>query len=65
MAKLKISRNTRVSRAGEASAKAKIEDMHLLYLLDNALEYLQIYIETLDKEFTRRIVEIKKVKGLD
>lgn len=51
---LKISRTTRVANAGKRVAEAIIETVHLLYLNDNALEYLQTLTEGLNKEFKRR-----------
>lgn len=51
---VKISRNTRPSRAGEQMAESFIETVHLLYLDDNALEYLQTFIQRLTQEFDRR-----------
>jgi hypothetical protein len=52
--KVKISKNTRVARAGKAFGEAIIENVHLLYLKDNALEYLQTLTGVLNKEFRRR-----------
>ncbi len=51
---MKISSNTRVSRAGQKFAEAVIENIHLLYLDNNALEYIQALTKPLNKEFRRR-----------
>lgn len=51
---MKISKNTRVARAGEQMAKAIVEMVHLLYLDGNALQFLQTLLEGLDSEFRRR-----------
>lgn len=52
--KVKVSENTRVSRAGNQMAEAIIEVVHILYLNDNALEFLQAIIKRLKQEFKRR-----------
>lgn len=49
-----ISENTRVARAATRLAEGIIETVHILYLNDNALEYLNALIKTLKKEFDRR-----------
>ena len=54
---MKISKNTRVAKAGEKMANALIETVHILYLNDNALEYLNTLISILTAELTRRINE--------
>lgn len=50
----KISEKTRVSRAGFNYAASIIENVHLFYLNDNALEYLNALLKGLKKEFKRR-----------
>ena len=49
-----ISENTRVARAATRLAEGIIETVHILYLNDNALEYLNALIKSLRKEFNRR-----------
>jgi hypothetical protein len=49
-----ISENTRVAKAGRAMGKAIIEMVHLMYLNDNALEFLKAIVKTLTIEFNRR-----------
>ena len=51
---MKISRKTRPAKAGLLMAQAIIENVHLLYLNDNALEYLQTLTEGLNEEFEKR-----------
>jgi len=51
---MKISRKTRQAKAGKQLAEAIIETVHSFYLNDNALQYLQLLIETLEIEFKRR-----------
>lgn len=52
--KIKISKNTRTYKAGQQFGNAIIENVHLLYLKDNALEYLFGLLTVLKKEFKRR-----------
>ena len=49
-----ISENTRVARAAIRLAEGIIETVHILYLNDNALGYLNALIKSLRKEFNRR-----------
>ena len=51
---MKISKNTRPTRAGKQEAESLIEMVHCFYLNDNALEFLQAIIERLKQEFERR-----------
>lgn len=55
---MKISEKTRPARAGDQMAEAIIEMIHLLYLNDNALEFLQTIIKKLEWEFKRRKHEL-------
>lgn len=55
---MKISSTTRVAKAGNAMGKAIIENVHLLYLNDNALEYLQAIVKSLQEEFINRLREV-------
>ena len=57
MAEVKISRNTRPARAGAQMGAAIVENVHLLYLNDNALEYLQALAEAVTAELARRKAE--------
>jgi len=59
---IKISENTRLARAGKQMAESLIETVHLLYLNDNALEYLQALIKRLEQEFARRKAEKEEAK---
>ena len=52
--KLKISKTTRVAKAGIQTGNALIEMVNLMYLNDNALEFLNTIIKTLTKEFNQR-----------
>jgi len=52
---MKISENTRVAKAGTQMAKAIIEMVHLFYLNDNALEFLQAILKELKLEFKKRV----------
>jgi hypothetical protein len=52
---MKISENTRVAKAGKAQAEVIIENVHLLYLNDNCLQYLNACIKRLREEFDRRV----------
>ena len=54
---IKISNNTRVAKAGDSMGKAIVENVHLLYLNDNALEYLKAITGVLNKELKRRKVQ--------
>lgn len=54
MKQVKISSKTRVYKAGQQFGKAVVENVHLLYLKDNALEYLFGLLTVLKKEFKRR-----------
>lgn len=56
---MKVSKNTRQARAGKKFAESIIETIHSFYLNDNALQYLQTLIETLNVEFNRRLKEQK------
>ena len=59
---MKISENSRVAKAGKQMAEAIIEVVHILYLNDNALEFLQAIIKNLDREFERRRKAWKEAK---
>lgn len=52
---MKISEKTRVAKAGKAYAEAIIENIHLLYLNDNCLEYLNALVWPLQRELERRL----------
>ena len=52
----KISKNTRLARAGKQEAESLIEIVHCFYLNDNALEFLQALIKRLKEEFEIRNV---------
>ncbi len=60
--KLKISTKTRWAKAGAAQAAVIIENVHGLYLRDNALQYLNSLLPPLIKEFVRRKLDWKKVR---
>jgi hypothetical protein len=49
-----ISTTSRLAKAGALAAAAKIEDIHLLYLASNALEYLNSFLPPLIADFERR-----------
>jgi hypothetical protein len=49
-----ISTTSRLAKAGALAAAAKIEDIHLLYLASNALEYLNSFLPPLVADFERR-----------
>ena len=51
---MKISKKTRVAKAGKQLGEAIIEMVHLLYLNDNALQFLNMLISTLEYEFNQR-----------
>ena len=57
---MKISKNTRWARADEAQAKVIIENVHGLYLRDNALQYYNAMIPLLVEEFNRRKAEMEQ-----
>jgi len=57
---MKISKNTRPALAGVQSAKAKIALVHLFYLNDNALEFLNTFTELMNREFERRKKEAEE-----
>lgn len=59
----KISKDTRPAKAGKAMGKAIIENVHLLYLDDNALEYLNTLVSTLQKEFIKRLRREKDIQA--
>ena len=59
---VKISEDTRVARAGTKIAEAIAEMVHLFYLNDNALEFLQAIIKKLGQEFERRKAEARVLK---
>jgi len=52
---MKISDKTRPAKAGKQLGEAIIEFTHLLYLNDNALQFLKSLVKTLGKELSRRI----------
>lgn len=67
---MKISEKTRPAKAGHKMASSLIETIHLLYLDDNALEYLQGLTRDLNDELERRkkewdlkVLRKKKVVG--
>ena len=51
---MKISKTARPAKAGDQFAEAIIEIVHLLYLRDNALQFLSALISRLQTEFKRR-----------
>lgn len=57
--KLKISTTTRPAMAGKQMGEAIVENVHLLYLNDNALEYMQGLVRTVLEEFERRKASAK------
>lgn len=59
---MKISENTRPARAGKQEAESLIETVHLFFLNDNALQYLQALIKRLEAEFERRKAEREEAK---
>lgn len=59
-----ISRNTRPARAGRHMAESIIEMAHILYLDDNALEYLLGAVELLAFELERRKKEYAAKKHM-
>jgi hypothetical protein len=52
---MKISGKTRVADAGRSMADAIVATVHILYLNDNALEYLNALVKGLRAELARRI----------
>jgi len=59
---MKISINTRWARAGAAQAAVIIENVHGLYLRDNALQYLGSMLPPLTVEFNRRLAEMRRLE---
>jgi len=59
---MKISENTRPARAGVLAAKAEIEKANLMFLNDNAMQYLNAMIKGLNHELEKRIREFKPRK---
>ncbi len=57
---IKISSNTRQSRAGDLRGQSVIEDAHNFYLDMNALEYLNALKKKIDAEFAKRKAEFFK-----
>ena len=53
-----ISRKTRPARAGVQIAEAIIEMVHLMYLNPHALEFLNTFTETMNREFERRRTQL-------
>jgi hypothetical protein len=51
---MRISTTSRVAKAGRLAGLSKIEDIHLLYLSENALEYLNSFLPLLISDFERR-----------
>ena len=60
---MKISKKTRVARAGIQVGNAIIEMVHLMYLNDNALEFLKAITKTLNKEFRTRKDKLRRNDG--
>ena len=51
---MKISEKARPAKAGAQTGRAIIEMVHLFYLDDNALEFLNAIVRVLTREFKRR-----------
>lgn len=62
---MKISRNTRPARAGAHMADSIIENVHLMFFNDNALQYLQLLTELLNAEFEARKREADRKEAED
>ena len=58
-----ISENTRPARAGKAFGATVVENVHLMFLDDNALEYLNALTKVLNKEFRRRKKQWRDKEG--
>lgn len=59
MKEYKVSERTRPARAGLQIGEAIVETINLLYLDDNAFEYLQAVIFSLSREMKCRKVKYK------